>query len=90
MLGLSGMLGLSVTLSRFGCLGRHRCRRNVRDGLAVGAYRPDGTAEAITIRLAADPVCLLVLDTRGMALDPDAKLYAKVQSFLLGQAELSS
>ena len=68
----------------------YRGRHDARDRLAVGTDRPDGTAKAITVRLATDPVCLLVLDTRGVALDPDAKLYAEVQSFLIGQAELSS
>ena len=77
-------------LCLFGCLGRQRCRRDARDRLAVGADRPDGTAKAVAVRLTADPVCLLVLDTRGVALDPDAKLYAEVQSFLVGQAEFSS
>ena len=77
-------------LNLFRCLGRHRGSSDTWDRLAVGADRPDGTAETITVRLAADSVCLLVLDTRGVALDPDTKLYAEVQSFLVGQAELSS
>lgn len=57
---------------------------------AISAHRTDGTAKAIAVGLAADPVSLLVLNARGVALDPNPELYAQVQSFLVGQAELSS
>jgi hypothetical protein len=44
----------------------------------------DVAPKPLPIRLSADPVGLLVLDTRRMALDPDAEGNAKVKRFLVG------
>lgn len=58
--------------------------------LTVCSHRPHGAAQALAVCFAADSISLLILDARGVALDPDTKRYAQVQSFLVGQAELSS
>ena len=47
-------------------------------------------AQTVPVGLAADAIRLLILDARGMALDPDAEADAEVQSFFIGEAELAS
>jgi hypothetical protein len=42
------------------------------------------------IRLTADAVGLLLLDARGVALYSDPKLQAEIESFFVGEAELTS
>jgi hypothetical protein len=57
-----------------------------RLGLAGG----DVTAQAVTIRLAADAVSLGVLDARGVALDADPERVAEIERLFVGEPELSS
>jgi hypothetical protein len=57
---------------------------------AISTHSSNGTAQAFSVSLTAYPVSLLVLDARRVAFDPDTERYAQVQSFLVGQAELSS
>jgi len=52
--------------------------------------RGPGPPETLAIGLAPDAVSLGILDTRGMALDPDPQRFAEVERLLVRQAELSS
>jgi hypothetical protein len=58
--------------------------------LGRGRLGLDGTAQPLLIGLTADAVGLLLFDARGVALDPDAELEAKVKGFLVAEAELFS
>ncbi len=59
-------------------------------GRLLHGFGRDRTTQALLIGLTADAVGLLLLDTRGVALDSDPKLDTEVQSFFIGEAELSS
>ncbi len=58
--------------------------------MAVAALGLDGAAQTLLIGLTADAIGLLLLDARGVALDPDAQLQAEVERFFVGEAELTS
>jgi hypothetical protein len=76
-----------------GCVGRLSLGLGSASGASLAGLRwflgLNLAPEPLPIRLAANPVGLLVLDARRMTLDPNTEGYAKVKRFLVGQAELA-
>ena len=46
--------------------------------MGLGRLRLDGASETLLVSLTPDAIRLLLLDARGVALDPDPKLEAEI------------
>lgn len=46
------------------------------------------TDEAVAFSATANPICLRLLDARGVALHSDAECYREVEGLFVGEAEL--